>query len=88
MSKNHQNCEVSLSNIFWLHKKFGGIYKLIYDISKLNKPLGSWVLYLPRNVVGIHGMHFDPCVVVRDGVTMPDASRRMCPTCCHLKYLA
>jgi hypothetical protein len=44
------------------------------------------VIYLPCPEFGLHGVHLNPSVVLRDGIIVPQAARRMCHTCCHLNH--
>jgi hypothetical protein len=48
--------------------------ELIHDFSKMNKPLGSWVFYLIPHELGLHGMHLDPSVVLREFLIVPKAN--------------
>jgi hypothetical protein len=48
--------------------------ELFHDFSKMNKPLGCWVFYLIHYVLGLHGMHLDPTVVLWEFTTVPKAN--------------
>jgi hypothetical protein len=44
------------------------------------------VFYLPLHEFRLHGVHLDPSVVLRDGIIVPRAARRMCHTRSHLNH--